>query len=435
MKTVRIEGIAFRSAVAALGLAVLAGCQSTGADTRPERLAVQGALTYPERIALPADSMARVELRRFDAAGDRVTAELEIPLQGRQVPIPFLLETGIETGAAAVYELRGGVTLAGRAFRVTRPLMLDPAAGEIDLGMLRLLPVDQVAFGTHFLCGSVDLLFGAEGESTRMVVNGQVFDMAPARAASGALYRALGQETTFFHGKGKEALVEIEGRRLPTCRQAEPPAQPFRARGQEPGWNVTLAGDRAELVLDYGEQRVSLPLFATSGEGRVTRFRAADGTHRMAMDVARRQCNDSMSGMPYPYVVALEFDGRVLSGCGGEAIDLLAGREWVVEDLDGGGIIDRSRITIEFDPESGRVHGLGSCNRYNAGYALSGEGISFSGAAATMMACAPALMHQEQTFFRLLEGISHFDIDATGALLLSGTAGSMKAYPTSLPPQ
>jgi heat shock protein HslJ/uncharacterized lipoprotein YbaY len=425
----------FRNAMLVLGLAALAGCQAPGGAMPAETLLVQGTLTYPERIALPSDSVATVELRRFDASGERVAAVLEIALQGRQVPIPFLIETGVEAGAAAVYELRGGVTLAGRAFRVTRPVMIDPAAGEIDLGMLRLFPVDQVAFGTHYLCGPVDLLFGAEGEHARMVVNGQVFDMVHAPAASGALYRALGQETTFFHGKGKEALVEIEGRRLPTCHQAEPPEQPFRARGQEPGWSVTLADGRAELVLDYGEQRVSLPLFATSSEGRVTRFRAADGSHRMAMDVAQRQCNDSMSGMPYPYIVALEFDDRVLTGCGGEAIDLLAGREWVVEDLDGGGIIDRSRISIEFDTESGRVHGLASCNRYNAAFSLTGEGISFSGAAATMMACPEALMNQEQKFFRILEGVNRFDIDQTGALLLSGTAGTMKAYPTSLPPR
>ena len=426
MNTVRI-------AMLALGLLALAGCQATG-DTMPtESLRVQGALTYPERIALPPDSVATVELRRFDAMGEHVEAALDIPLQGRQVPIPFQVEASVAPGAAAVYELRGSVTLGETAFRITRPLLLDPSAGVLDLGMLRLLPVDEVAFGTHFLCGAEDLLFGATGETGRMVLNGQVFDMVRAPAASGVLYRARGQETTFFHGKGKEALVEIEGRRLPTCREAEPPAPPFRARGQEPGWNVTLADGRAEVVLDYGQQRVSLPLFATSSEGRVTRFRAADGTHRMAMDVARRQCNDSMSGMPYPYVVALEFDDRVLAGCGGEAIDLLAGREWVVEDLDGGGIIDRSRITIEFEPDTGRVFGRGSCNRYNAGFSLTGEGISFSGAAATMMACPEALMDQEQKFFRILAGVNRFDIDATGALRLSGTAGTMKAYPDTRP--
>lgn len=426
MKTTRIVALV-------LGLAALAGCQSSGTAVPTEPLRVQGALTYPERIALPPDSLATAVLRRFDGGGERVAAELQIPLQGRQVPIPFQLETTVASGDPAVYELRGSVTLGTSAFRITRPLLIDPAAGVVDLGLVRLLPVDEVAFGTHYLCGAEDLLFGAEGETGRMVLNGQVFDMVQAPAASGMLYRARGQESTFFHGKGQEAVVEIEGRRLPTCHQSAAPAEPFRARGQEPAWNVTLADGRAEVVLDYGQQRVSLPLFTTSSEGRVTRFRAADGVHRMAMDVARRKCNDSMSGMPYPYVVALEFDDRVLAGCGGEAIDLLAGREWVVEDLDGGGIIDRSRITIEFDPETGRVFGRGSCNRYNGTYTLSGEGLSFGGAAATMMACAEALMNQEQKFFRILAGINRFDIDATGALLLSGSAGTMKAYADTRP--
>jgi len=409
----------------------LAGCHwpRTAAGTDP--LIVQGTLSYPERIALPPDSVASVQLHRFDAAGTERVAELEIPLQGRQVPVPFRLETALAGGAAAVYELRGSVTLAGRVFRVTRPVMIDPAAGRAELGMLRLLPADEVAFGTHFLCGPVDLLFGAEAGDARMVVDGRVIDMAPIPATSGALYVALGDETTRFHRKDDVAQVEIEGQPLPACRQAPPPGEPFRARGQEPGWNVLLAAGKAELVLDYGQQRLSLPLLDTTREGRVTRFRAADGSHRMAMDVARRKCNDIMSGMPYPYVVALEIDGRVLTGCGGESIDLLAGREWVVEDLDGGGIIDRSRITLEFDAASSRLAGRGSCNRYTAGYTLSGEGLNITGVAATRMACAPALMNQEQKFFRILEGIGHFDIDATGALVLTGSAGTMKAYPAS----
>ena len=428
MKTAHIAALA-------LGWTMLAGCQLPGAGVNTEPLAVQGALSYPERIALPPDSVAEVELRRFDAAGDAVVAEMDIPLQGRQVPIPFRLETGVAAGDPALYELRGSVSLGGQPFRVTRPIMLDPSAGEIDLGNLRLLPVDQVAFGAHYLCGPVDLLFGAEAQTARMVVDGQVFDMALAPAASGALYRALGQETTFFHGKGKEAVVEIEGRRLPACHRADPPAAPFRARGQEPPWSVALADGAAEITLEYGQRRISLPLFDATSEGRVTRFRAADGQHRMAMDVARRNCNDSMSGMPYPYVAALELDGQVFTGCGGDPVELLAGPEWVVEDLDDGGIVDRSRITLEFDAAEGRAFGRASCNRYTASFTLTGEGISFGGAAATMMACAEALMQQEQKFFRILEGVNRFDIDPTGALLLFGSNGSMKAYPGTRPPE
>lgn len=409
----------------------LAGCQ---AAPQGQSLLVQGALFYPERIALPPDSVARVTVTRFDVTGEQEVAAQEIPLQGRQVPIPFSMAATVFPGEAAAYEVRGSVTLGAEPFRITRPVLLDPAAGTVDLGMLRLLPVEQVALGTHYLCGTEELLFSAEGETGRLFIHGRVVDLVLARAASGVLYRALGDDTTFIHGKGPEALVEIEGRRLPTCRRAEPPTAPFRARGQEPPWTVSLRAGEVEVLLGYEQQRTVLPLLSATTEGRVTRFRAASPGHRLAMDVAQRKCNDSMSGMPHPYVVAVEFDDRVFTGCGGEPIDLLAGREWVIEDIAGGGIIDRSRVTMVFDAEARRVSGLASCNRYTGGFVLTGEGLSFGNVAGTMMACPEALMRQERKFFQVLEGVNRFDLDGTGALLLSGENGTLKAYPTSLPP-
>jgi heat shock protein HslJ len=110
--------------------------------------------------------------------------------------------------------------------------------------------------------------------------------------------------------------------------------------------------------------------------------------------------------------------------------ELLTDREWVVEDLAGGGIIDRSRVTLNFDPE-GRVSGRASCNRYTAGYEVRGERLGFTPAAATKMACAEALMNQERDFFRILGAVDRFRIDETGALILEGAEGTMKAYPDS----
>lgn len=115
-------------------------------------------------------------------------------------------------------------------------------------------------------------------------------------------------------------------------------------------------------------------------------------------------------------------NGLTLNGCGGDPAALLQGGEWVVEDLRGGGIVDRSRITLNFGTD-GRVGGAASCNRYTAAYALSGEGLTISKAAATMMACAPALMQQERLFLDLLAQVRHFTLDATGALVLHAADG------------
>ena len=186
---------------------------------------------------------------------------------------------------------------------------------------------------------------------------------------------------------------------------------------------------QAELITDFGQRSVTLPLASTEHDGPVTRFTAADSAHRLAASVTHGVCRDTMSGMPHPFSVSVVMDGTQMDGCGGEPLSLLTAHTWVVEDLDGGGIIDRSRITLAFSDYDGRLYGLASCNRFMAGFSLSGEGLSISQAAATMMACAESLMTQEQKFLQILGAVSNFDIDDTGALVLSGPGGTLKAYP------
>lgn len=91
--------------------------------------------------------------------------------------------------------------------------------------------------------------------------------------------------------------------------------------------------------------------------------------------------------------------------------------EWVVEDLAGRGLVDRSRVTLAFTPE-GRVSGHASCNRFMGGYALHDQDLGFSPLGTTRMACAEALMRQEQDFLALMAAVVRYEIDATGALRL-----------------
>ncbi|MHB2168770.1 META domain-containing protein [Alsobacter sp. R-9] len=90
---------------------------------------------------------------------------------------------------------------------------------------------------------------------------------------------------------------------------------------------------------------------------------------------------------------------------------------WVVEDIGGKGIVDRSRPTIAFSAE-GAVSGSGSCNRFMGGFALHDANLSFTPLASTQMACPEALMKQEQAYFALLSAVTRYEIDATGALRL-----------------
>ena len=100
----------------------------------------------------------------------------------------------------------------------------------------------------------------------------------------------------------------------------------------------------------------------------------------------------------------------------------LSGDEWVVEDIDGAGVIDDSHASLQFLGE-GRLAGSGGCNRLIGSYTLDGDTLSITPAGSTMMACAPALMNQERTLLDLLPRISSYAIDKTGNLVLSTSSG------------
>jgi heat shock protein HslJ len=122
-------------------------------------------------------------------------------------------------------------------------------------------------------------------------------------------------------------------------------------------------------------------------------------------------CRDDMTGMPHPETVTITLEGRQLRGCGGDPRDLLTGAEWVVQDIEGRGIVDSSRVTLNF-AEDGGLSGTASCNRYATRFEISGEGVSIGQIAATQMMCPEALMTQERAVFAALAAVGRFDIDA-----------------------
>lgn len=100
----------------------------------------------------------------------------------------------------------------------------------------------------------------------------------------------------------------------------------------------------------------------------------------------------------------------------------IVGVEWVVEDIDGGGIIDSSRVTVIFD-EDGNVGGRGSCNSYGGTWSEKDGSLSISQIISTQMACAEALMNQERNFFDILATLGGFTMSPDGALILRTADG------------
>lgn len=131
-------------------------------------------------------------------------------------------------------------------------------------------------------------------------------------------------------------------------------------------------------------------------------------------------------------LLGLSLAGVVMSACataspppspgGGGA---LVGPEWRLEDLAGGGIIDRSHVTLTL-AKDGSAAGAGGCNRYFGTWTRKGDGLTFGKMGSTMMACAPSLMQQEEKYLKALETASGYSFTADGALVIATAAGPLK---------
>jgi heat shock protein HslJ/membrane-bound inhibitor of C-type lysozyme len=264
-------------------------------------------------------------------------------------------------------------------------------------------------------------------DSMRLTVGAETFDLRRVRTASGAKYEAAGDPSTSFWSKGSIGTLVVRGKTYPQCAWIGAEDERFRATGNEPGWLLDITGAKMTLLADYGKKRIEVPTPRPETSAGLRRYTSNYGGKDLTVSIFERRCTDTMSGMQHPNAVVVVFEGKTLHGCGGDPAALLQGAEWVVEDLDGRGIVDRSRMTLRFGSD-GRVSGRASCNTYSATYSLTGEVLTFSPAATTRKACAESLMSQEKEFLDLLGDVRRFSMSPDGALILyTGDQSTIKA--------
>jgi heat shock protein HslJ/uncharacterized lipoprotein YbaY len=338
-----VAGCAASPATSATDLAdaARAAPQATGS------LTITGSVGYRERISLTPDSIVVVELRDAALPPEAGAAAVKrIPLQGRQVPVPFSLEVDrskLQPGHA--YALRGGIIAGSRARWASDPVPIDATAAALDVGLLNLRAVTETPFG--------------------------------------------------------EASV-------------------LRARGNEPGWLLEIHPDQLTLTLQEAQARSAHGAPVASHIDGGTRYVAGAVTVR-AFD---RLCTDTMTGMPYPLTVevARAADAPLLRGCGGEPAALLQQGEWHVRNVDGVDVTPGMQGTITFGAD-GSVGGRSFCNRYAGAYRLTGEGLTITDAASTMMACVGPAMELEGKMMAVLSKVARFEMMPDGGLVLHASDG------------
>ena len=113
----------------------------------------------------------------------------------------------------------------------------------------------------------------------------------------------------------------------------------------------------------------------------------------------------------------------LLAGCtgaseqAGQGAATIVGPVWVAEEIAGASASGEAPITLQLGAD-GRASGRGGCNGYGGPYTLAGDALHFGPLASTKMACAPALMDQEQRYFDTLAQVARYAVADDGALLL-----------------
>lgn len=168
------------------------------------------------------------------------------------------------------------------------------------------------------------------------------------------------------------------------------------------GWAVQLD---SEITLE-GKPVSSVQVSDSRQPGRLERF---DNKHVRIAGIISHRHGVETGEQPFIEVSSIK-EARIGSGASDAQTkpSNLWGSDWLLEDLSGRVVIDNVQATISF-PETGKVAGKGSCNRFFGSAEITGETIKFGPLGATRMACPEAVMNQEAKYLEALQAAEHFE--------------------------
>lgn len=106
-----------------------------------------------------------------------------------------------------------------------------------------------------------------------------------------------------------------------------------------------------------------------------------------------------------------------------EPVDSKLLGNWLAEDIDGKGVLDRAQSTLKISADSS-IGGDSSVNRFHGKASVEGDRIVFGPLALTRRAGPPALMEQESKFMNALQRVVGYRIAETGLLYLTDAHGN-----------
>ena len=197
-------------------------------------------------------------------------------------------------------------------------------------------------------------------------------------------------------------------------------ADKYVARGNEPGWIVTMDATSIDYQGDYGETKIMVP--APQGRPSFNGMRYV--TDRLTVDITYSSCTDDMSGKRFADTVSVVADGKELMGCGGRVLPpkSLNDTTWSIITIGQLPVLEGVNTEVRF--AGGRITGSAGCNRFNGSYNVASNVLTFGDIASTRMMCPDKQMTQESSFLGLLNGPLTKRYTVEGHLILSDDKGN-----------
>ncbi len=171
----------------------------------------------------------------------------------------------------------------------------------------------------------------------------------------------------------------------------------WTGRGHEPFWFLSIKGLETELRqpgAGYFRTAESVEIQSPTASKTVAKF-VANGTPYLVATRTKDLCIDQATGAPLPYAMTVQSGEQVFSGCGGSPEEFLSSGNWVVEDIDGHGVVDGGEPRIKFEID-GAVTLNTVCRKILGKYTIQGSELTFKFEPVDDGGCKPdALMTQE----------------------------------------
>lgn len=336
--------------------------------------------------------------------------------------------------------------LTGKEYRVTA-IGGQPVSGQ------RPMTVKFGEDGRVGGFGGCNTYGGSFGETDGKITFGDIISTMMAcldpksGAQEGALYAALKGTATVAPGtEGKIILTGGNGTQIELTPTGLKPLAGTSWQVETMGGTAIVAGSEPQITFTqdgqingttgcnrfFGAYAQTGAQIAFSSVGMTKMACMADGIMGQEMAFTAILSGktegriDSLGNLVIRGENGVSFTARPLPA-EGEVIEgdpaVLGGGAWTVEDINRGGVIDNTVLTLNFS-ENGKVTGSTGCNSLSGSYTATGTHLTFSPLVTTRRAClAPALNAQEAKFTEALQGEMAWRLTADGALELTREGG------------